>query len=166
MDPKLRSRIATGAMLIVLGTAVFVLRTIDPAGRWPIVLGLGLAMVAGYLFTTAKSLLVAGCLVAGLGAGLAGTPGADLFDPGPRLALGIGFVAIWVLAMLRERHAHWWPLIPGGILVLLGLGRWREFRMYVLHRGWPLILVILGVLVILGALNRARRPRQEPEDRP
>jgi hypothetical protein len=33
----------------------------------------------------------------------------------------VGFIAIYVIAKLYERDSHWWPLIPGVILILIGV---------------------------------------------
>ena len=72
------------------------------------------------------------------------------------LGLGLGFVAIFLIAFLYERKSHWWPLIPGTVLILLGLRRMEEVFGWLL-RNWPLILVIIGVLILLGALRPARK---------
>jgi hypothetical protein len=52
----------------------------------------------------------------------------------------------------------------GIILILLGFRAWRQFRLFLFSEGWPLILVFVGVLILLGTLGRRRaagRSRQE-----
>jgi hypothetical protein len=54
------------------------------------------------------------------------------------ITMGLGFCLIWLL----ERK-HWWALIPGGILVLAGVG-----SSLALSRLWPIILIGLGVYLL------------------
>ena len=43
------------------------------------------------------------------------------------------------------------------ILILLGLGQWHRAWTFLVSDGWPLIIVIIGVLVLLGAFGRKRK---------
>jgi hypothetical protein len=74
------------------------------------------------------------------------------------LGLGLGFCAIWFL-----HRAHWWALIPGGIIALAGLqdiassnGFMREiWPNWGWNSGtwWPLLLVLAGIWLIASRRN-------------
>ena len=73
--------------------------------------------------------------------------------------LGIGFILVHLVALLYQRRSHCWPLIPGTVPILLGLrSRGRVWR-FLVSDGWPLILVIIGVLLLLGAVGKKRKPK-------
>jgi len=46
------------------------------------------------------------------------------------LGLGAGFIGIWLLALLLKLSSHWWPLVPG--FVLLAVGGARFYRHFAL----------------------------------
>ena len=85
--------------------------------------------------------VIPGAILLGLGVGVAlqnysFIPGASIVP----LTLGLGFCLIWVL-----EHRHWWALIPGGILVAVGLSDAIGVGMEVL---WPLALIAIGVYIL------------------
>jgi hypothetical protein len=163
MDKKTRSRVFTGLTFILLGLGLFGLQYFGPLGQSAILLTLGGLALAGYLFTRAYLLLVAGGILLGLGVGSFGERHFSVWGEFSKIGLGAGFILIYLVQLLYERCSHWWPLIPGTILILLGLGRWHDAWTYLVSDGWPLILVLIGVLVLLGALGRKRKaPRAQP----
>lgn len=120
-------------------------------------LAIGITFLVAYAFTRTYGFLVPGAIVGGLGVGvlaasLVGT-GGDAF---PVLGLGLGFVLIFVLDMLVSRASkRWWPVIPGGILLLIGMGTFQA------SSGWLRIDIWFPVLLIgLGALLLIVRTRQ------
>ncbi len=117
---------------------------------------MGGAFLAAYLYNRAYGFLVPAGIMLGMGAGMVGAD--SLLDLGrPQfLGLGFGFVLIFLIALLYERRSHWWPLIPGTLLILLGLPDADRIFSY-LYRNWPLILVIAGALILLTALGRSGR---------
>lgn len=158
MDTKTRSRVFTGMTLILLGLGLFGLQYFGPLGQSAILLTLGGLCIAAYLFSRAYLLLVLGGILFGLGIGSFGERYLYVWGELSKIGLGVGFVLIYLIKLLYERRSHWWPLIPGTVLILLGLGRWHEAWTYLVSDGWPLILVLIGVLVLLGALGRKRKP--------
>ena len=65
------------------------------------------------------------------------------------LSIAGGFLGIWVLGSIyRLPQNHWWPLIPGGILTLVGLVQISRTDVDGALRLWPVILVVLGALVL------------------
>ncbi len=156
MTQRMRT-IGAGVALIVLGIAVWYLREhVEGLGRGWILVLLGGASVAGYFHSKRYGLLVVGCLLLSLGLGSVGERTYFSADRSNAVPLGLGFIAIYVIQLAWERRARWWPLIPGGLLVILGLDSMRRWVRLAVEN-WPLLLVVAGVLVVLGALFRGNR---------
>jgi len=154
-----RARLIPGLVLIVLGIA-FLLAQYFEFGPALFLILLGLVFLIPYALTRSYGLLIPGCILAGVGLGLA-------FDRPPLgtaiavpLGLGLGFIAIFVLQLIVARQSHWWPLIPGGLLVLVGIAEGVPQAQVLFEKGWPLILVLVGLLILAGQFwnpNRERR---------
>ena len=82
---------------------------------------------------------------------------SDIFDNTMLLGMGFGFLAIFLIPLVYERRTHWWPLIPGSVLILISIRQADDIVHYLFTKGWPLILVIIGVMILLGAFGRSRR---------
>ena len=144
-----RARLIPGLVLIVLGIA-FLLAQYFEFGPALFLILLGLVFLVPYALTRSYGLLIPGCILAGVGLGL-------LFDRPPLgtaiavpLGLGLGFIAIFVLQLIVARQSHWWPLIPGGLLVLVGIAEGIPQAQVLFEKGWPLILVLIGLLILAG----------------
>jgi hypothetical protein len=151
------------ATLVGIGAGSLALRALDvtPAGAAVIVLAVGLALLVAHLVTRMYGLLVPGGILTGLGAGLvasqqlatATTSGSGLMV----LGLGLGFLSIWVIGgLLRVDRHHWWPLIPGGILALIGGSVLADVQGIQVTEAWPVILVAVGLLVLWRTRAAAR----------
>jgi len=158
-----QSRVFTGVLLIVLGFGLFGLQYLEAPGQGTVLLLLGALFVGGYLYSRNYGLLVPGCILLGLGAGSFGDRYFYVWGEFSKIGLGAGFIAIYLIALLYQRRSPWWPLIPGTILILLGLGQWHRAWTFLLSDGWPLILVIVGALILLGALGRSRKKTSPAE---
>jgi hypothetical protein len=122
-----------------------------------IVLIIGLAFVYAYSQSRNFGFLVPGAILTGLGAGIVVETMSTTSGWVP-LGLGLGFCAIWFL-----HRAHWWALIPGGIIALAGLqdiassnGFMREiWPNWGWNSGtwWPLLLVLAGIWLIASRRN-------------
>ena len=154
METSTRSRLAAGLMLIVLGAGLYGMQYLAPMGESVTLTLLGGLCIAAYFYSRFYLLLVVGCVVLGLGIGSFGERTYSVVGEFTKVGLGIGFVLIYVIDLLYRRRSHWWPLIPGIILILLGFRAWRQFRQFIFSDGWPLILVFVGVVILLGALGR------------
>ncbi len=156
MSTTRRQRVTAGLALIALGLGLYWLHRVEGIGEAAVFFLVGGAFLAAYLYNRAYGFLVPAGIMLGMGAGMVGAD--SLLDLGrPQfLGLGFGFVLIFLIALLYERRSHWWPLIPGTLLILLGLPDADRIFSY-LYRNWPLILVIAGALILLTALGRSGR---------
>jgi hypothetical protein len=154
-----RSGVTFGAVLVVVGALLLAYRFSDTvaAGSAPLVIGLG--FVTWWAVSGGFGLVVPGGVLSGIGVGLVLQETGFYGDAVP-FGLGLGFLAIYVLDALRRREwSRWWPLVPGAVLVGVGLfgdtSTWESLGGF----GWPLILIAVGVVVLMVALSRrsARR---------
>jgi hypothetical protein len=147
-----------GAVLVTVGAVLLAGRLDHVVAAGGPALWLGAGFLVWWIFSGNYGLLVPAGVLGGLGAGLMlGEVG--FYGNAVALGLGAGFVAIYVLDVLRQRHrSSWWPLVPGAALVAMGLlqnttgwGRLGDL-------GWPLFLIVAGVIVVGVALaGRGRR---------
>ena len=142
----------TGLLLIAGGLLWVLVANTDLDGT-VVVPGIGVGFLVAYLVTRRFGLLVPGGILTGLGVGVVV---AAQDGPGEAvvLGLGLGFVAITVLdAVLGEGQAAWWPLIPGGILTLVGGSQIAGIRDIGVYLG-PVVLIVVGVLLLLRPSRR------------
>jgi hypothetical protein len=135
---------------------LLVAQTMDQVGQF-IPLVVGGVLLFGFLITRHYGFLVPGGIVSGVGVGIVlvaddptGTRGALFL-----LALGVGFISIWVLGgIFRVPENHWWPLIPGAILLLIGAVALAgpEAQRYLDY--WPIVLVCIGAAIVARAVLR------------
>ena len=78
-------------------------------------------------------------------------------NQGETHGLGLGFIAIFVIATLYQGRSHWWPLIPGGILLVSGLAEGSQAFRDLLAVGWPVVLILIGLIFLAGAFRGAGR---------
>lgn len=167
MSERNRSQLATGAILILLGVGLFVLQYSEGLNESVVLFLIGGLFVAGYLYSRAYGLLIPGCILIGIGLGLAGGSAVDsLGETGEErmilFGLGVGFIALYVIPLVYQRKNIWWPLIPGAILLVVGLVQGNEDLEKILEVGWPLIIVLVGLLILAGAFGLiGRKPADE-----
>lgn len=151
MNSQRTRAIIAGLALIGLGLGIWYLKDQEVGGGYVLIL-VGGIFTSAYFFTRNYGYLVPGCILLGLGLPVVmGEIG--FFSLDTVIFLGAGFIAIYLIQLIYERKAMWWPLIPGTILILAGMDRFDDvFRM--LSQNWPLILVVVGVLIIIGAIFR------------
>ena len=91
--------------------------------------------MAGYLYRGTYALLIPGGILLGLGLGAIGEramPGSVDFVA---IGLSVGFLAIYVIALVYASRSHWWPLIPGVILILAGIAAGNRSLEHLLWQG-------------------------------
>lgn len=157
----MRGRAFAGTLLIVIGVTLLLINLTGVGGVAVVLLG-GFAFLATYLATRGYGFLVPGGILTGFGAALV-LQDLDVADDIGLVGLGVGFLLIPLFQLLTgalRESGWWWPCIPGGILVALGVIE--------LTQGGAAGLVLAGVLIILGLvfLLDAARQRAEPLGEP
>lgn len=126
-----------------------------------IVLLIGLVFLYAYAQSRNFGFLVPGSILTGLGAGIVVESMSSSSGWVP-LGLGLGFCAIWA-----THRAHWWALIPGGIIALAGLQDLARSNGWMgqlwggwgLSNGgwWPFFLILAGIWLIASRNNPLKR---------
>ncbi len=155
--------LVAGLILVMLGIGLLVIQFTN-FDEFIIVLFLGIAFLIGAVATRTYGLAIPGCILAGLGIGLllerlVEQGQLQLQEPVP-LGLGLGFIAIWVFDQFFTRtvpsQGRWWPLIPGGILLAVGvLNNLGGFDLYGPYL-FAAALIIVGIVVVLRAVTGGR----------
>ena len=158
-----------GVVVVAIGLFFLLAQFVPDAGRW-IVLVIGLIFLAAFLIKREYGFLIPGCIVSGVGVGIVLEGLVD--DPwsGAVVLFSIagGFLAIWVVSVLIRsvdkgwprgdaadaKDALWWPLIPGGILAIIGFVVLADGLDSDLLRWWPLLVVGAGLIILLSSLTR------------
>ncbi len=156
--PGLAGQVAAGLALIVLGGALLALERLDGAPEHLFLVLVGGVFAAGYFYKRAYGLLIPAGILIGLGSGLAFHDlysGSFVDDESAAFGLGVGFLLIYVVSLLYERTNRWWPLIPGGVLVIAGFPNW-EWADQILDY-WPVAVMAVGLFLLFrGVLSRQR----------
>jgi hypothetical protein len=167
MDERQRSGLMAGLILVVLGLGLLAINLVQGLGNAAILFLVGGVFVAFYLYRRNYGLLIPGCILLGLGLGAigqvalaAGDYGSWTLDNLSSLGLGAGFLAIYLIDRIYRGATHWWPLIPGGVLVIAGLAQSNGDLRRVLSLGWPLILVLVGLVLLAGTLGLTGKRRE------
>jgi hypothetical protein len=152
-----RQQLATGLILILLGIGFLALQFLEGLGDAAFLFLMGGAFVAGYLFWSAYGLLIPGGIFLGIGLASIGDSTILAFGDLSQIGLGLGFVSIYVIDLAYRGRTYWWPLIPGGFLIVGGLASGNEVVQRLFSIGWPLVLVFFGLLLLAGAFGFTRR---------
>lgn len=153
-----RARLIPGLFLIILGL-IFLLGQFFEFAPPLFILLLGLVFLVGYAATRSIGLLIPGCILSGLGAGLLFARSPFREDVAVSLGLGMGFVAIYAVQRVVSGRSHWWPLVPGIILLLTGFAESVPDGRLLVEKAWPIALILVG-LIILAA--QFRGPGNKP----
>jgi hypothetical protein len=165
MDDEQRGRVVLGTILIVLGIGLIALQYFEGFGEAVIFFLIGGAFTAGYLYRRSYGLMIPGGILLGLGLGSVGESILNSFGGLEQIGLGIGFVSIYVIPLIYEGTSSWWPLIPGGILIVTGLSEGSKTFERLFEVGWPLIIVFIGLVLLAGAfgLTGRKKPDEIPD---
>jgi hypothetical protein len=156
VEVVMRTQRLVGSLLIGFGVFLLIVYWTGIGGE-AVPLVIGISFLAAYAVTRTYGLLVPGGILTGLGTGIVlGVGGGP--ETSPVLGLGLGFVAIYVISLLaRDPVQHWWPLIPGGILTVIGLSTMPATRNLVTFVV-PAVLILAGAAVVVG-FGRPQVPR-------
>ncbi len=148
-------RVMGGAILVIAGLGLLALQTLEDSTGATVLMFIASIFIAGYFVQRNYGLLVAGSVVFGVGLGLIGEALLDVSGDVVPMGIGIGFLFIYGIDRITRGHTHFWPLIPGGILVVIGLssigGSFADAAAFI----WPALLIVAGVVLLVGA-NRRR----------
>ncbi|MBI4790996.1 MAG: hypothetical protein HY782_28535 [Chloroflexi bacterium] len=150
-----RRRLVPGLILIALGVVLLLMQYFE-FGPGLILLLLGFIFLVGYAATRSYGLLIPGCILAGLGIGLIFGRSPLREDVMVSLGLGLGFITIFVVQLIVAGRSHWWPLVPGGLLVLAGIAESVPQAQVLVEKGWPLILILIGLAILAGQFWKPR----------
>ena len=159
-----REQALLGLLLVAIGAAVGFVNFV-PNTDESIVLAIGLIVLAFFAITRWDWAMIWGSIQTGAGVGILLVANAPDEMGGLFLvSLGAGFLAVSTLSVvLRYADHRVWPLIPGGILVVLGgvqLAGAEDIFDVIFTFGWPVALVAAGAILIGRALL-ARRSNTE-----
>lgn len=156
-------RSTAGIILVVLGLMFLAAQWFDFTGA--AVLGaLSVFFVVMYATTRKYGFLIPGMILGGLAIGV----GLQEYGYDPSggivvLGLGAGFIAIYLVNVFVQSPASWWPLVPGGILSVVGLTQLAEGTAAeeTIARLWPVGLIIAGVIVLIATFMRPDQSRRQ-----
>ncbi|HEV8636968.1 MAG TPA: hypothetical protein VG370_22335 [Chloroflexota bacterium] len=151
------NRALAGAVLIVLGLGLFALQIVGGLGDAVVLFLIGGVFVFFYFARRVYGLLIPGCVLLGLGLGRVGEVAGFARGEVEGIGLGAGFLAIYLIDTIYRRRSHWWPLIPGLILTLGGIVRLSADAQRLLSVGWPILLILAGLVLLAGGLGIGRR---------
>lgn len=159
-----RDRKAVGAVaLIVVGLVLFGLQFAGPYAGPSTLLVVAMLLLLLYVRRFSYVGLVSGCVLGGLAIGLI----LDrALNPAPSLALvglGAGFIVAYFVDLARVHWTHWWPWIPGLVLIVAGALQGATHRWSLVGKLWPLILVVIGVLGLVQWRAGRRMPSKAVE---
>jgi hypothetical protein len=158
----MRTEQLVGILLVALGAFLFVVFQTGVGGE-AVPLFIGVAFSLAFATTRNYGLLVPAAILTGLGTGIV-TTAAGGPESSPVLGLGLGFLAIYGIDRLAHgRGASWWPLIPGGILTVVGVTSLPAVRSLVPYVV-PLAVVAAGIWLLLAG-GRRQATRTPPAER-
>lgn len=144
-------RLVAGVSLVIAGLGLFALEAFDEGGDAAILFVIGSVFIAGYFMWRLYGLLVAGCITFGVGLGIVAERLIDTSGDVTVIGIGLGFAMIYVIDRATTSTAHWWPLIPGAILLIIGISTIAgSIGAYL----WPALLIAAGVVLLAGASRR------------
>jgi uncharacterized membrane protein (DUF485 family) len=154
-----RNRYAGGIVLILLGVFLLVGQITSWNVSWLGLAGLAAIFLVWGLIVRTFGLLIPGSILAGIALGAALTEevfpvltnekSAGVF----LLAFASGWGLMALLSIFTQGGFRWWPLIPGGIIALVGAtlfaGPHGVVLLSYMNYLWPLVLIGLGIFVLL-----------------
>ena len=154
MSERSHSRVLTGTILIILGLALFALKRGQEFGEIITFILVGGLFLAGYFYRRLYGLLIPACILLGLAVGSVLENWIHAPINLDTLGLALGFFAIYLIDRTYRGRSHWWPLIPGVILAFRSLILENRTLEHLFKVGWPLIIVLIGILLMLGGFKK------------
>lgn len=151
-----------GIMLIVIGCVLLAAQWLDVTGAG-VLAAIGAVFLTAYVTSRNYGFLIPGMILGGLAAGVALQESG--YDPqGGMVVMGLaaGFFGIFIIDVFTGHPDRWWPLIPAGILSVVGSDQLVRGTIVAdtIARYWPLALVVAGVAILMTSM-RSRTGRTE-----
>ncbi|HEX4898268.1 MAG TPA: hypothetical protein VFV53_07925 [Candidatus Limnocylindrales bacterium] len=151
-----RDRIVLAVILIVVGVVGLVSQLFELSTNMGgvIVTVIGLGLLGAFSYTRQYGYLIPGGIMTGLGVGIIVSESVTFVDDKTAsgaivLGLGVGFLAIWVIGgVMRIAQNHWWPIIPGGILAVVGGALLIGDQAVWLLDYWGVAIIAVGLFVL------------------
>ena len=151
-----RKGLAGGTVLILLGVALLIGPLTGWQFTWLALPTLAVIFLAWGLIMRSFGLIIPGGILAGIALGTALMQNRPGLLDGPDngglflLCFAAGWGLITLLSPLTEGGFRWWPLIPGGIMAVVGTALLTNqlHTLAWLNIAGPLLLIGLGVWVI------------------
>jgi len=169
-----RHRWLTGIALIAIGLLVLAVQFAESETLGLLLLpSLGLIFLVWGSLARSVGLLIPGGVLSGIGLGVYLMAGPLSHLEGEvegavfMLSFATGWGLITLLSALVCRETHWWPLIPGGIMALIGgallAGGPGLTVLEWAGKLWPLILIGLGAYVLVRRQAGQRASSEEAD---
>lgn len=148
-----------GILLVLIGVGLLIQAAVPTntvSTGTVLLLAIGVALVAGWVFGGSWFAAIPGLLLVALGA--AGLIRELRIYDGPgltALSLAVAFLTIWVIGLWRDRKTRW-PLVAAAILGLIGLIQvfGQLSNIPELNVVWPIVIIVVGVLLLIAARRR------------
>ncbi len=157
-ERRRRGGVVGGAILITIGIMALLSQIPGLNAGLFFLPALGAIFLVAGVVSRQVGLLIPGGILAGIGAGTILMEGPFHFveDPARGGIFMLAFAGGWLLislAALLIQCKIWWPLVPGGIMALIGVSLLAgqpglEVLKYASY-GWPVILIAVGLYLLL-----------------
>lgn len=157
-----------GAVLITIGAGLLLGQLFGDAEQY-VLLGIGVVLLVIFAVSRNPGTLIGGGIVTGLGLGVIGATVLEDEVAGAAVLFGLGggFIAVWLIGLLmRIEETRFWPLIPGAILIVIGMVVLAGTEAETFEVIWPILLIGLGVIVLIGAVLGRRTDRGDEPPTP